>query len=130
VWNLLENGAWDPAADRIDGFLSLLLAEASSRDQARAWCSKEFTIDTCFFDGATGLPFLELTTTVIPLPAALPLFGGALAGLFAALGWCRRLGGLVAQPEPGIAVLRIVAGPRLACRRLLRSGSFRSVRSG
>jgi hypothetical protein len=88
-WDLLENGAWDPAIDRADGFLSLQLGEASSNDQARNWCSKESTVDTCSFDGTTGLPFLEVETVLVPLPAALPLLGTGLAALWG-LAWRRR----------------------------------------
>jgi hypothetical protein len=80
-WNLFDSGSWDPSIDQTDGLLSLWLAEASSNDQVHIWCSKEAATDTsglCM----TGLePFLEVTTAVIPIPAAAWLFGSGLLGL-------------------------------------------------
>jgi hypothetical protein len=86
-WDLLASGAWDPATDRADGLLSLWLAEASSNDQARLWCSTEAAGDTLGYCSAGLEPYLEIITAPVPAPGALWLFGSGLLGL---LGSARR----------------------------------------
>lgn len=85
AFDLFELGAWDPAADQADGFLSLALREGSSGDSAHGFCTKESdpALDNCLVMGeiATGEdrdPFLTLQTTVVPVPPALLLFVSAL----------------------------------------------------
>jgi len=48
-----------------------MLAEAPGGDSARQYCSKESTLSTCSALGATGIPFLEITTVPIPTPVDL-----------------------------------------------------------
>ena len=79
-WDLFSSGNWNATADQIDGFLSLVLFEGPSGNNARQYCSKESDLSSCSALGATGIPFLEITT--IPLPAAAWLFGSGLLGLF------------------------------------------------
>jgi hypothetical protein len=78
-WDILSTGNWDAVADQTDGLLSIMLAEGPSGNNARQYCSKESDLDSCSALGATGIPFLEITT--VPLPAAVWLFGFGLLGL-------------------------------------------------
>lgn len=80
-WDLFASGAWNAAVDRTDGLLSLWLAEASSNDQAHQWCSKEAASGEVTYCSAGLEPYLEITTSPVPVPAALWLFGSGLMGL-------------------------------------------------
>lgn len=74
-WDLLANGVWSPSADLADNSLSLLLKETELGTMSHNWNSKEYS-------GNTSLrPYLEITTTPIPIPGALWLLGSGLMGL-------------------------------------------------
>jgi hypothetical protein len=62
-WDLLGTGKWVTTVDRSDGLLSIMLAETPGGDTARQWCSKESDSSNCSALGATGTPFLQVTTT-------------------------------------------------------------------
>ena len=80
-WDLFGSGAFDPSTDRADGLLSLWLAEASSNDQARSWCSKEAATDTLGYCSSGLEPYLQITAAPVPLSGAFWLFGSGLLGL-------------------------------------------------
>lgn len=80
-WDLFTSGAWDPSIDQADGLLSLWLAEASSNDQARLWCSKEAATDTTGYCSPGLEPYLQITTAPVPVPGTFWLFGSGLLGL-------------------------------------------------
>lgn len=77
-WDLLDAGtgsAWSPAADVADGALSLALyigdhASALSLPMEARYLSSEDPFDPAY-----------LQITVVPVPAALPMFGAALLGM-------------------------------------------------
>ena len=85
-WDLFELGAWDVAADRSDGILSILLGEGLSGDSAHSFCSRESdpALDNCLVPGELQTdedrdPFLTLV--VIPEPSTSLLLGLGLVGL-------------------------------------------------
>lgn len=84
-WDLFASGGWNPAVDRTDGVLSLWLAEASSNDQAHLWCSKEAATDTSGYCSAGLEPYLQVTTSPVPVPATAWLFSSGLLGLLGIL---------------------------------------------
>lgn len=77
AWDLFADSAWDPAADRSDGYLSLVLkheTEAGAGSYAVSLLSKEWTIDPSL------RPCLLIETSVVPLPPSILLFGSGLLG--------------------------------------------------
>lgn len=69
-WDLFQQSAWNPAPDQADGMLSLQLAEMYGGDQSHNWCSKES--DPTYCPAQAGhQPYLDVTTSAVPLPAAL-----------------------------------------------------------
>lgn len=87
-YDLFQFLAWDHAADRADGLLSLLLVDNIGGDSAYTFCSKDSDplLNPCLAQGETVQPqdrdpYLTIQTSVIPLPPALWLFGSGLLGL-------------------------------------------------
>jgi len=87
-YDLFQFLAWDHAADRADGLLSLLLVDTIGGDSAYTFCSKDSDplLNPCLAQGETVQgqdrdPYLTIQTSVIPLPPALWLFGSGLLGL-------------------------------------------------
>jgi hypothetical protein len=62
---------WNPSWGNV---ISLIVAEYSSGVQSHNWYSKEYS-DTAL------RPYLAITTTAVPIPAAIWLFGSGLLGL-------------------------------------------------
>jgi hypothetical protein len=49
----------------------MIMAEAPVGDSARQHCNKESALNTCSALGATGIPFLEITTVPLSTPVDL-----------------------------------------------------------